>query len=157
MTKQGGAGGHNKMFDRCVVGKCRRPRRAREMCQMHYRRWKLYGDPTIYKQQDGTNTKSKDGDGYVRIYMPEHPMASAAGYVSEHRLIMSEMLGRMLDTKESVHHKNGDRTDNRPENLELWSRRQPAGQRVEDKIAWAVEILSMYAPHLLASEAEVGA
>lgn len=57
---------------------------------------------------------------------------------------MEEMVGRQLLPHESVHHKNGQRADNRPENLELWSRSQPAGQRVEDKVRWAQEILAQY-------------
>ena len=70
----------------------------------------------------------------------------------EHRIIMEEMIGRRLVLNETVHHKNGVRDDNRPENLELWSSRQPKGQRIEDKVEYAMEILSLYAPHLLAGD-----
>jgi len=65
---------------------------------------------------------------------------------AEHRLVMEYRIGRPLWPDETVHHKNGDRADNRIENLELWSSWQPSGQRVEDKIAWAREILARYCP-----------
>jgi hypothetical protein len=70
---------------------------------------------------------------------------------------MSRMLGRPLRKGESVHHRNGVQNDNRPENLELWSRAQPAGQRVEDKVAWAKEILGLYDPEALSPMARRGA
>lgn len=62
---------------------------------------------------------------------------------------MSDHLGRPLHKDESVHHKNGDREDNRLVNLELWSRWQPPGQRVEDKVAYAKELLARYEPEAL--------
>lgn len=64
----------------------------------------------------------------------------------QHRLVMSEHIGRDLLPHENVHHINGVRDDNRIENLELWNTFQPKGQRIEDKVAWAKEILGIYDP-----------
>jgi len=71
--------------------------------------------------------------------------------IAEHRYVMQQHLGRPLWPDESVHHLNGVRTDNRLENLELWSRSQPSGQRLVDKLAWAEKLLARYRPHLLAA------
>ena len=64
--------------------------------------------------------------------------------IFEHRYIMEQHLGRKLLPCENVHHINGNRLDNRLENLELWSTSQPSGQRIEDKVKWAKEILALY-------------
>jgi hypothetical protein len=85
-----------------------------------------------------------DGGGYVMVYRPDHKNATKKGYIGEHRLIMSDHLGRPLNKFENVHHKNGKRDDNRIENLELWNKMQPAGQRAKDKILFAKEILKLY-------------
>ncbi len=79
-----------------------------------------------------TRTRWLDKQGYVCLYLPEHPQSNSTGVVFEHRKVMCEALGRILEKHENVHHKNGIRTDNRLENLELWHRPQPAGQRVSD-------------------------
>jgi hypothetical protein len=61
---------------------------------------------------------------------------------------MSELLGRPLWPGENVHHKNGVRHDNRPENLELWIVSQPAGQRLDEVLAWVLHLSQRYAPEL---------
>ena len=74
----------------------------------------------------------------------EHPNADARGRIYEHVLVMAGKLGRPLRPGENVHHINGVRDDNRPENLELWVTSQPKGQRPADLVAWAHEILRRY-------------
>lgn len=82
--------------------------------------------------------------GYRVIYKPNHPNCHSRGKIMEHIFVMSEHLARPLRKGENVHHKNGIRHDNRLENLELWHKGQPAGQRVEDKIEWAKKFLEEY-------------
>lgn len=139
--------GNFSKYKHCTINKCKKKHIAKGMCQMHYRRVALYDHPeamnAIGYVQSG---------GYTALHIPNHPMANKSGNVYEHRLVMAEHIGRWLSTEESVHHKNGNRKDNRLSNLELWSKAQPAGQRVEDKVKYAKEILERYAPELLAKK-----
>ena len=71
--------------------------------------------------------------GYILIYAPDHPSGNSGKYQLEHRLVMEGMLGRILEKNEYVHHKNGMKDDNRPENLELWVGGHPPGQRADER------------------------
>lgn len=75
--------------------------------------------------------------GYRVLHINKKP-------VLEHRHVMEKIIGRPLLPTESVHHRDGDRLNNDPPNLELWDKSQPAGQRVEEKIAWAVGFLGRH-------------
>jgi hypothetical protein len=65
--------------------------------------------------------KYLDGDGYILVWMPDHPYATSAGRVREHRLVMELKLGRYLLPGEVVHHKDNDKENNHPDNLEVFS------------------------------------
>ncbi len=84
------------------------------------------------KECPANGNKSSNGHGYVLVHACCHPNANAGGYVAEHRLVMEEQLDRYLEKYEQVHHKNGKKDDNCPENLELWKRSQPPGIRSSD-------------------------
>lgn len=145
IVRKGGKGslGRRWQSDLCTVEGCSRPSTARSLCERHYRKLRIYGDPAGGRWQNDPDKWTTYKDGYV------HKMIDGK-IISQHRWVMEQHLGRRLLPHENVHHLNGDRSDNRIENLELWSRSQPPGQRVTDKIAWCVEFLKQEAPHLLA-------
>lgn len=117
----------------CVCGKLFRTKKS------HYERRKTCSrqcdalrKQAIYKGKNNPNYGNR-GDsnplfkggrrlsnyGYWLVYKPEHPNARPNGYIFEHRLIMSEVLGRPLEDWEHVHHKDGNKQNNNVENLML--------------------------------------
>ena len=137
------------------VGLASRKQKVKKSCKYCQGEYKDYpSDPSLFcsrecynkhKLQKSMGSRKITKDGYVLIKDPDNPMAQpSTGYVFEHRVVMSDFVCRSLKQHETPHHINGIRDDNRIENLELWSTSQPAGQRVEDKINWAIQFLSEY-------------
>jgi hypothetical protein len=76
-------------------------------------------------------------------------MRTSKSYVPEHRLVMARKMGRPLLPGEQPHHKNLIRSDNDPDNLELWLTSQPSGARVTDLLEWSLGLLDRYMPDVL--------
>lgn len=107
----------------------------------HYERWLKYGSADSTPTPRGH--KRRNSSGYILAHS-----GGCAPIEFEHRLMWEAKFGTLLPGQ-NIHHKNGDRSDNRYENLELWDTTQPAGQRPEDKVEFALQMLRRYAPDLL--------
>lgn len=75
----------------------------------------------------------KDYGGYIRLYMPDDPRADCKGYVFEHRLIWEQANGKSLEPNQNVHHINGIKDDNRPENLVALSKADHTKEHASEK------------------------
>ncbi len=139
----------------CSVDGCPHRNHARGLCRTHLERLAVRGDVRADLPVPAPSGGGYvHGSGYLVVPVPPQLRHLTGGAASslEHRLVMAVLLDRALVPDEVVHHRNGDRLDNRPDNLELWSTAQPKGQRVQDKVAWALEVLRRYDPGALAPE-----
>jgi hypothetical protein len=109
----------------CHVSGCDRPHIAQGWCLLHYQRWQKFGDPLIVKQHRGGAWLRK---GYLTVTVDGREKAL-------HRHLMEQHLGRTLRPDEHVHHKNGVKTDNRLDNLEVKSQHQHISEHVRRR--WA--------------------
>lgn len=172
LRRQGALGGAE-----CSVQGCTKTSFTKGKCSGHYKLSRLEGVPCDapgcdrdsyergYCSAHVQQVRRGKEPGEIMVKAPGEWSAwgvHAQGYVTsrrtvngkrvprfQHRVVMEEHLGRPLVKGENVHHKNGNRQDNRLSNLELWNTRQPKGQRPEDKVEYAIEILRLYAPEKL--------
>jgi hypothetical protein len=127
--------GPPKFIKFCTWPECGKKHYGKGLCNLHFRRAQKGADmdaPPKKMAQSGKNYWTTDSYGYV------------VGKVNgtkyrQHRFVMEQHLGRPLHKFENVHHLNGIRDDNRIENLELWTKTQPQGQRPEDLVAWVLD------------------
>jgi hypothetical protein len=120
----------------CSIEGCERRGNSGGLCALHYNRVRLTGDPGpagLKKRPAGKGYIDKK-TGYVYIHSAE-----AGRAVLEHRLVVERALGRQLESWENIHHRNGRRSDNRPQNLEIWVIPQPTGQRPAELLVWCDE------------------
>lgn len=93
-------------------------------------------------------TRRMNDQGYIWLYVgveeAQRLGVKDRGWVLEHRYVMAQHLGRPITAKETVHHGPQGKTDNSLGNLELWTGRHPRGQRAEDVVAYAREMLGVY-------------
>jgi HNH endonuclease len=116
--------------------------------------------------QKGTNNPNWKGgkssnNGYIVVYCPEHHRARNS-YVFEHILVMENHLGRKLNfygighsDNEVVHHINGDRTDNKIENLSVMRHVDHMAEHSKERLSKPVRRLDTGKVYPSAKEASI--
>lgn len=111
----------------CSIESCGSPAQSRGWCSKHYGRWRKHGDPLV-NQRPGVRVGHI---GYRLVWEPTHPLAMVDGYVMEHRKVVHDA-GIHIPPGHHVHHINGDKLDNRLENLEVKSASDHSREHAEE-------------------------
>lgn len=122
---------------KCDIPGCGRPHSRKGLCQIHFKRKQggssvpmLAPISTEINHAGDKNGRWRggeinDGHGRILIYSPGHPNPSSNGtHVYRYRLVMEKSIGRYLASDEIIHHKNGNHSDDRLENLQIVTRSQ---------------------------------
>ena len=131
---------------------CNKEVHSRGLCKSCYRKLhyiehekeRRYPNGISKERESLVGSIKSNSYGYILQKVEKGKGFTNRDWVLQHRYVMEQFLGRKLQTFESVHHKNGNKTDNRLENLELWISKQPKGQKPEDLIEYAEWILKTY-------------
>ncbi len=116
------------------VYRIKEPRRVQRVCSYQCQH-KLQ---SLWMTANFRKGKVIRGNGYLGIYLPSHPRATQ-GYVLEHILVWEKAHNQPIPKGWIIHHKNHDKKDNRPENLEAMPRSKHNSNRLFQELQRRVE------------------
>lgn len=142
----------------CIMDGCGKKANAKDLCSAHlYRLTKGHDLSMPFRRKNASKLgpgRWLDGSGYVMCKVPPGTAgAKPGGFMLEHRFVMQRRLGRTLLSVETVHHKDGNRTNNTIDNLELWSGKHGKGINIIDGIRSSTDWILRYGELDLADRA----